>query len=71
MRAAMFRAYGPPEVLTLVDLPVPAVRGDQVLIRVHAATVTSAECGMRRGEPRRGRLIIGLRRPRKGFAYSV
>ena len=47
----MFKAYGPPEVLTQVDLPMPIPRGDQVLIRVHATTVTSADCGMRRGEP--------------------
>jgi len=62
----MFKAYGPPEVLSLVDLPAPVPRGDQVLIRVHATTVTSAECGMRRGEPRWGRLILGQRRPRAG-----
>jgi NADPH2:quinone reductase len=63
----MFHAYGPPEVLTQVDLPTPVPRGDRVLIRVYATTVTAAECGMRRGEPRWGRLIIGLRRPRKGI----
>jgi NADPH:quinone reductase-like Zn-dependent oxidoreductase len=66
MRAVMFHAYGPPEVLTQVDLPTPVPRADQVLIRVHATTVTSAECGMRRGEPRWGRVILGLRRPREG-----
>ncbi|MFY1670030.1 NAD(P)-dependent alcohol dehydrogenase [Plantactinospora sp. WMMB334] len=65
MRAVMFQAYGPPEVLTQVDLPTPVPRADQVLIRVHATTVTSAECGMRRGEPRWGRVVIGLRRPRR------
>ncbi len=62
----MFREYGPPEVLTPVELPVPVPGGDQVLIRVHATTVTSAECGMRRGEPRWGRVIIGPLRPRRG-----
>jgi NADPH:quinone reductase-like Zn-dependent oxidoreductase len=66
MRAVMFQAYGPPEVLTPVDLPTPVPRGDQVQVQVHTTTVTSAECGMRRGEPRWGRLILGPRRPRKG-----
>jgi NADPH2:quinone reductase len=61
----MFDAYGPPDVLTDVELPAPVPRSDQVLIRVHATTVTSAECGMRRGEPRWGRVILGVRRPRK------
>ncbi|GAA3244234.1 NAD(P)-dependent alcohol dehydrogenase [Dactylosporangium siamense] len=63
----MFEAYGPPEVLTQAELPAPVPKGDQVLVRVHATTVTSAECGMRRGEPRWGRLILGPRRPRKGI----
>ncbi|WP_238008659.1 NAD(P)-dependent alcohol dehydrogenase [Dactylosporangium sp. AC04546] len=67
MRAVMFREYGPPSVLTAVDVPVPETRPGQVLVRVHATTVTSAECGMRRGEPRWGRVILGLRRPRKGI----
>ena len=67
MRAAMFQAYGPPDVLILVDRPTPVPRGDQVQVRVHATTVTSAECGMRRGEPRWGRVIIGPLRPRKGI----
>ncbi|WP_433729809.1 NAD(P)-dependent alcohol dehydrogenase [Actinoplanes sp. CA-051413] len=66
MRAVMFQAYGPPEVLTSVDLPKPVPRGDQIQVQVHTTTVTSAECGMRRGEPRWGRLILGPLRPRKG-----
>jgi NADPH:quinone reductase-like Zn-dependent oxidoreductase len=66
MRAVMFDRYGPPEVLTQVDLPVPVPRAGQVQIRVHATTVTSAECGMRRGEPRWGRVVLGPLRPRRG-----
>ncbi|GAA4468901.1 NAD(P)-dependent alcohol dehydrogenase [Phytohabitans houttuyneae] len=62
----MFHRYGPPEVLSVVDVPTPVVRDSQVLIRVHATTVTSAECGMRRGEPRWGRVILGPVRPRRG-----
>jgi NADPH2:quinone reductase len=63
----MFQAYGPPEVLVQAELPEPVPKGDQVLVRVHATTVTSAECGMRRGEPRWGRVVLGPRRPRKGI----
>jgi NADPH:quinone reductase-like Zn-dependent oxidoreductase len=66
MRAVKFREYGPPDVLTQVEMATPVPRGDQVLVRVHATTVTAAECGMRRGEPLWGRALIGIRGPRRG-----
>ncbi|WP_394615072.1 NAD(P)-dependent alcohol dehydrogenase [Lentzea sp. JNUCC 0626] len=64
MRAAVHTNFGPPDVVQVVEKPVPPVRPGDVLIKVHATTVTSAECAMRRGEPLWGRVILGLRRPR-------
>lgn len=64
MRAAVHTKFGPPEVVQVAEKPVPALRPGDVLIKVHATTVTSAECAMRRGEPLWGRVILGLRRPR-------
>ncbi|WP_155373786.1 NAD(P)-dependent alcohol dehydrogenase [Catellatospora vulcania] len=65
MRAIEHTAYGSPDVLRLteVDPPVPGHR--DVLVKVVATTVTSAECAMRRGEPRWGRVVIGFTRPRR------
>lgn len=65
MKAVTYTHYGAPEVLRLteVDRPIPGNR--DVLIRVVATTVTSAECGMRRGEPRWGRIILGFTGPRR------
>lgn len=65
MKAVVFAEYGSPEVLTLDDVAQPTPRDGEVLVRVHATTVTTAECLMRQGRPRWGRIIIGLRRPRK------
>ncbi|MFI6901763.1 NAD(P)-dependent alcohol dehydrogenase [Nonomuraea sp. NPDC050394] len=65
MRAAVYSRFGPPEVLTLRQVPKPEPRDDEVLIRVRAMTVTSAECAMRRGEPLWGRVVLGFRRPRR------
>lgn len=65
MKAVMFAEYGAPEVLTLDDVAQPTPRDGEVLVRVHATTVTTAECLMRQGRPIWGRIIIGLRRPRK------
>ncbi|GIG00766.1 NAD(P)-dependent alcohol dehydrogenase [Catellatospora citrea] len=65
MRAIVHTAYGSPDVLRLaeVDPPVPGDR--DVLVKVVATTVTAAECAMRRGEPRWGRVILGFTRPRR------
>jgi NADPH2:quinone reductase len=63
----MFTEFGPPEVLRLAEVDQPGVGPTDVLIRVRATTVTTAECLMRRGLPVWGRALLGLRRPRKRF----
>jgi len=65
MRAAVHTRFGSPDVVGIAEVAKPIPRKNDVLIKVHASTVTTAECGMRKGEPAWGRLIIGLRRPRK------
>jgi NADPH:quinone reductase-like Zn-dependent oxidoreductase len=67
MKAVVFSEYGSPDVLALSDVAVPVPRDGEVLIRIHATTVTTAECLMRQGRPIWGRIIIGLRKPRKGI----
>jgi NADPH:quinone reductase-like Zn-dependent oxidoreductase len=65
MRAVVFDRYGPPDVLGLeeVDKPVPAE--DEVLVRVHATTVTRTDCGWRAASPFFVRAFVGVRRPRQ------
>lgn len=69
MKAAVYRRYGPPEVVTVEDVPRPAPGPNDVLIRVRASTVSSADWRMRslsmpRGFGVLGRLAFGLRAPR-------
>ncbi|MBX9735581.1 MAG: NAD(P)-dependent alcohol dehydrogenase [Phycisphaerales bacterium] len=47
MKAAMYTMFGPPEVVRIQDVPEPTPRGDEVLIRVHATTVTTADWRVR------------------------
>ncbi|HWB81855.1 MAG TPA: NAD(P)-dependent alcohol dehydrogenase [Nannocystaceae bacterium] len=65
MKAAVYRSFGPPEVLAIEEVRAPEPRPHEVLVKVRATTVTSAEAAMRRGEPLWGRVILGLLRPRK------
>ena len=71
MRAVVHDRYGPPEVLRVADVERPAPREDEVLVRVHASTVTRGEAmGVRSREYRFTRVFTGIRRPRKTFFGS-
>ncbi|MGN9907585.1 NAD(P)-dependent alcohol dehydrogenase [Phytohabitans sp. LJ34] len=65
MKAAVFTTYGPPDVVHEADVDTPVPGPNQVLVRVHAATVTAADSAFRSGTPRYARLFAGLRRPKK------
>ena len=43
MKAAIYRAYGPPSVVRLADVPMPTHGPKEVLIRIRATTVSSAD----------------------------
>jgi NADPH:quinone reductase-like Zn-dependent oxidoreductase len=61
------RAYGAPaDVLELGDVATPAIKDDEVLLRVHAAGVNWADWSAVRGMPYVMRMMYGLRRPRNG-----
>ena len=66
MRAVVHDRYGPPEVLHVDDVERPAPKEDEVLVRVHASTVTRGEAmGVRSVEYRFTRVFNGIRRPRR------
>jgi NADPH:quinone reductase-like Zn-dependent oxidoreductase len=71
MRAVVYDRYGPPEVLRLEDVERPEPKEDEVLVKVHAATVNRFDTATREANRRSGlaislmsRLVSGLRRPR-------
>lgn len=47
MKAIVCTQYGPPEVLVLKDVPKPVPKDDEVLIRIHATSVTASDCLIR------------------------
>jgi len=73
MKAIVYTKYGPPEVLKMQKVEKPAPRDREVLVKVHATTVTIGDTIMRSFNlpPISGwqkfmaRLILGWRRPKR------
>ena len=68
MRAIVWTKYGPPDVLQLKEVEKPTPKEDEVLVKVHATTVTAGDCEMRSLKfplflsiPMR--VYVGLRKP--------
>jgi NADPH:quinone reductase-like Zn-dependent oxidoreductase len=66
MRAVVHDRYGPPEVLRVGDVERPVQKEGEVLVRVHASTVTRGDAmGVRSDQYRFTRVFTGVRRPRR------
>jgi NADPH:quinone reductase-like Zn-dependent oxidoreductase len=66
MRAVVHDRYGPPDVLRVEDVEPPMPKADEVLVGVHASTVTRGDAmGVRSVDYRFTRLFNGIRRPRR------
>jgi len=70
MKAIVCTRYGPPEVLQLRDVEKPLPKDNEVLIKIHASTVTSGDVRLRSFTwapwfwfP--GRIMYGVKKPRK------
>jgi NADPH:quinone reductase-like Zn-dependent oxidoreductase len=70
MKAAIYQRYGSPDVVELKEFPKPAPKDHEVLIRVHATTVTSGDWRARTLNVPKGfglisRLFFGVTKPRQ------
>jgi NADPH:quinone reductase-like Zn-dependent oxidoreductase len=65
MRAVVHDRYGPPDVLRVEDVERPVPKEDEVLVKIHATTVTRSDCGWRSAKPFLTRYFTGLRRPKQ------
>lgn len=70
MKAIAWTKYGAPEVLKLKEFEKPLPKNDEVLIKIHATSVTAGDCRLRASKVPAGfwlptRLAFGLTKPRK------
>lgn len=76
MKAVVCSRYGPPEVLKLTRRPRPTPADDEVLVRVHAASVTNSDIFIRGSKVALHmlipfRLMMGIARPRREIPGEV
>jgi NADPH:quinone reductase-like Zn-dependent oxidoreductase len=64
LKALVYRRYGPPDGLNVEDVEKPVPKGDEVLVRVHAASINAADRVLLRGKPFIIRLSMGLSKPK-------
>jgi len=65
MQAAIRSRYGDPRVIEVAEVPAPTPRAQDVLVRVHATTVSRTDCAILQAKPPVMRLVTGMRRPRR------
>jgi NADPH:quinone reductase-like Zn-dependent oxidoreductase len=71
MKAIVYHEYGPADVLKLAEVAKPTPKDNEVLIKVHASTVTAGDVNARgftfvpSGFGLISRLMFGYRKPRK------
>ena len=70
MKAIVYEKYGPPEVLILKEVEIPAPKDNEVLIKVMATTVTKYDCWARSSTAPPGfwlfsRIASGFRTPKQ------
>ncbi|ORY29419.1 GroES-like protein [Rhizoclosmatium globosum] len=79
MKAFIIKQYGAPhEALSLVDLPLPTPKENEVTVRVHAVSLNALDWHLTRGDPYIVRFLTGFTRPKRdnwvagsGFAGTV
>ena len=69
MKAAFYKKYGGPEVLEIKEVDKPFPKGDEVLVKVYAASINDWDYGLLRGDFI-NRILNGIRKPKRKILGS-
>jgi len=71
MKAMIYTQYGSPDDIRLADVPQPTPKAGEVLVKIHAASVNSADVRLLAGKPFLVRLMgYGLLKPKRPILGS-
>ena len=64
MKAIVYTKYGTPDVLEMQEVAKPTIEENEILVKIHATTVTAVDSAFRQGRPFNSRLYAGLFKPK-------
>jgi len=64
MKAIILEEYGLPNILEIGEIPKPVPNDDEVLVKIHSASINDSDWGLVRGKPFVIRLFFGLKKPK-------
>jgi NADPH:quinone reductase-like Zn-dependent oxidoreductase len=71
MKAVIQTGYGSADVLEFKEIDKPVANDDEVLVRVHAASLAAGDYFAMRGAPFPIRMYVGFPRPKKDYVVGV